>query len=102
MARIQAIRARWNHRFRARLLDGFDQGIGVVTLVSDHDLRLFDGLDQGRCLRDVGLFSPGERERQRIAVMIQDHFGRNRNGVAIPETGARDISRKKTAAGSNK
>jgi hypothetical protein len=35
-----------------------------------------------------------------IAVMIRDYCGRN--GVAIPETGARDTGRKKTAAGSNK
>jgi len=72
-----------DHRRDAAHAQGFDEAVGVVTLVGDKGLRLDFG-EQRFGLGDVVDLSPGQSDRQRIAERVDDGVDLGRQSTARP------------------
>lgn len=73
----------WDHRLDSAHGQGFDEAVGVVTLVGDEDLRLDFG-QQRFGLGDVVNLTAGQADRQRVAERVDDGVDLGRQPAARP------------------
>ena len=82
-ARRLAVGLAGDYRLDAAHGQGFDEAVGVVTLVGDDGLRLDFG-EQRFGLGDVVSLTAGQADRQRIAERVDDGVDLGRQPAARP------------------